>query len=187
MPNQSPSVARKTLLETDHTELRISISSLEMLSLILTAVIPLLGVILYWNFRSRYRFADKWPTLRPVYPLVGNAPIVLGKNEIERFETIRDVCISADRILKVWAGPKLLLVTSHPDLIQQILTSPVCLEKPYLYRFAGFEEGLFTAKCMWLGKGTRVCLTSIWTWLRNHRETTLVENNTFSNDTNLQC
>nr|XP_019560219.2 LOW QUALITY PROTEIN: probable cytochrome P450 313a4 [Aedes albopictus] len=118
-----------------------------MLSRFLTAVIPLLGVILYWNFRSRYRLADKWAHPAAVYPLVGgNAPIVLGKNEIERFETIRDVCISADRILKVWAGPKLLLVTSHPDLIQQILTSPVCLEKPYLYRFAGFEEGLFTAK-----------------------------------------
>lgn len=73
---------------------------------------------------------------------------MIGKNDIERFEIIRDVCVASDRIMKVWAGPKLLLVTSHPDIIHQILTSPQCLEKPFLYRFAGFEQGLFTAKCM---------------------------------------
>lgn len=121
-----------------------------MLFLILTVTVSILGAILYWNFRARYRFSDKWPTLKPVYPILGNGPVVMGKNEVDRFEIIRDVCYSAERILKIWAGPKLLLLTSHPDLIQQILTSPVCLEKPYLYHFAGFEEGLFTAKCMWL-------------------------------------
>ncbi|XP_021701726.1 probable cytochrome P450 313a4 [Aedes aegypti] len=117
-----------------------------MLFLILTVTVSILGAILYWNFRARYRFSDKWPTLKPVYPILGNGPVVMGKNEVDRFEIIRDVCYSAERILKIWAGPKLLLLTSHPDLIQQILTSPVCLEKPYLYHFAGFEEGLFTAK-----------------------------------------
>ncbi|XP_065094392.1 probable cytochrome P450 313a4 [Ochlerotatus camptorhynchus] len=118
-----------------------------MWSLILTVIISSLGAVLYWiHRRARFRFADKWPCLQPVYPLIGNAPIVFGKSDVERFEVIRDVCIASDRIMKAWVGPKLLLVTSHPDFIQQILGSAHCLEKPFLYRFAGFEQGLFTAK-----------------------------------------
>ncbi|XP_062551684.1 probable cytochrome P450 313a4 [Armigeres subalbatus] len=128
-----------------------------MWSIFLIAIIIFIGTLIFWQYRARYRFADEWPTMQPVYPIVGNAPAMMGRTVIERFELMRDVCISAERILKVWAGPKLLLVTSHPDLIQQILNSSVCLEKPYLYRFAGFEQGLFTAKYhVWKGARKRI-------------------------------
>ncbi|XP_058449263.1 cytochrome P450 4C1-like [Malaya genurostris] len=125
-----------------------------MLLLVLTIILSVLSGLLYWNHRRKYRFADKWPTMQPAYPLVGNALSMVGKTDVERFEVIKRAFRVSDRISKAWAGPKLLLITSHPDLIQQILTSQDCLEKPFLYEYAGFSEGLFTAKYpIW--KGTR--------------------------------
>ncbi|XP_058450859.1 probable cytochrome P450 313a4 [Malaya genurostris] len=117
-----------------------------MLLLILAGVVCALGGYLYWIHRKQYRFADKWPTLKPVYPLLGNTLIMVGKTNVERFEVLRHVFRSTDRIIRLWAGPRLLLATSHPDLIQQILTNPYCLEKPFFYKFVGFHDGLFTAK-----------------------------------------
>ncbi|XP_058816291.1 probable cytochrome P450 313a4 [Topomyia yanbarensis] len=117
-----------------------------MLLLVLTSAISILSGLLYWIHRRQHRFADKWPTLQPAYPLVGNALLMVGKTDVERFDVIKRAFRLSDRMSKAWAGPRLLLITSHPDLIQQILTSPDCLEKPFLYEYAGFGEGLFTAK-----------------------------------------
>lgn len=119
-----------------------------MILLFLTAIVSVLSATLYWLHRRKYRFADKWPTVEPTYPLLGNALLMIGKTDVERFRVIKRAFDVSDRIAKAWAGPRLLLITSHPDFIQQILTSQDCLEKPFLYDFAGFSEGLFTAKCM---------------------------------------
>ncbi|XP_049534134.1 cytochrome P450 4C1-like [Anopheles darlingi] len=43
----------------------------------------------------------------------------------------------------MWLGPKLVIATSHPDIMQAVLTHPECLEKPFLYDFAQVEHGLF--------------------------------------------
>ncbi|XP_055598738.1 probable cytochrome P450 313a4 [Uranotaenia lowii] len=114
--------------------------------LVLTSTVSILSAVIYWWYRVRYAFADKWPTMESTYPLVGNGPVMMGKSDTERFEIIKQTYASTDRIRKAWAGPKLLLLVTHPDLVQQLLTDPICLEKPFLYRFAGFEQGLFTAK-----------------------------------------
>ncbi|XP_038113070.1 cytochrome P450 4c21 isoform X2 [Culex quinquefasciatus] len=125
--------------------------------LLLTAVISVLSGVLYWIHRKQYKFAEKWPTVEPVFPLVGNTLKVVGKNDVERFEIVKRAFEACDRITKAWAGPKLFLLTSHPDLIQQLLNSPDCLEKPFLYKFAGFGKGLFTAKYhFWKGLRKRL-------------------------------
>ncbi|XP_058814983.1 probable cytochrome P450 313a4 [Topomyia yanbarensis] len=121
---------------------------------VLIAIIAVLCSVLYLSHRWKYAFADGLPGLKPVYPLLGNGDIMLGKSDVQRFDTMVKICSENDRLVKVWAGPKLLLFTCHPDLIQQILSSPDCLEKPFLYRFAGFEHGLFTSKYK-LWRGTR--------------------------------
>ncbi|KXJ69836.1 hypothetical protein RP20_CCG025630 [Aedes albopictus] len=117
-----------------------------MYLLVFLSAIVLLGVVWYWFYRRQFQFADKWPSVQPRYPIVGNAPIMLGKNDVERFQEIKRVFGECDRITTAWAGPKMLLITSHPDIVHQILSSPDCLERPFLYRFAGFTQGIFTAK-----------------------------------------
>ncbi|XP_055633048.1 uncharacterized protein LOC129773462 [Toxorhynchites rutilus septentrionalis] len=117
-----------------------------MFASVLAVIIATLCAILYWIHKIRHRFASKWPSLEPCYPLIGNAAIILGKDDMAKFKLIEKVFTDTETIKKVWAGPKLFLITSHPDVIQKILTSPVCLDKPFLYRFAGYEQGLFTAR-----------------------------------------
>lgn len=102
---------------------------------------------LYINFKRRYVFASEWPNLEPRYPVIGNANIMIGKNDLQRFENIVNVFQRSERLVKVWNGPVMILFINHPDLVQQILSSPACLEKPFLYGFAGFKTGIFTAKC----------------------------------------
>ncbi|XP_055546071.1 cytochrome P450 4c21-like [Wyeomyia smithii] len=114
--------------------------------IVLLFIIVVLCSVLYLNHRRRYKFADSLPGLKPVYPILGNGDIMLGKSDVQRFDTMVKICRNNDRLVKVWAGPRLLLFTCHPDLIQQILSNPDCSEKPFLYKFAGFEQGLFTAK-----------------------------------------
>lgn len=117
-----------------------------MLSLIiLVAIVVVGGIRLYRDHRKRYAFADAFPGLRPLYPLVGNGDI-MWKSDVAKFDTMVRIFSENDRVVKVWAGPKLLLFTAHPDLVQQLLSSDKCLEKPFLYAFAGFETGLFTSK-----------------------------------------
>lgn len=101
----------------------------------------------YINFKRRYDFASELPNLEPLYPLIGNANIMIGTNDLQRFENLVNVFQRSERLLKVWNGPFMLLFINHPDLVQQILCSSACLEKPFLYGFAGFKTGIFTAKC----------------------------------------
>ncbi|EAT42802.2 AAEL005700-PA [Aedes aegypti] len=115
----------------------------------LLAVTVIVGLITIWlllSQRRRYRFADSLPQLKPWFPVVGNGALMFGKSDVDRFDVLVKIFRDYDRMVRVWAGPKMLLFTSHPDLVQQLLTSPACLEKPFLYSFAGFEQGLFTSK-----------------------------------------
>lgn len=115
--------------------------------LVLIVAVIVLCCALYTSHRRKYKFAASFPGLKPVYPLLGNGNIILGKSDIQRFENLVKVFSEHDRMVKVWSGPQLLLFVSHPDLVQQLLSSSDCLEKPFLYGFAGFEQGLFTSKC----------------------------------------
>ncbi|EAT42800.1 AAEL005695-PA [Aedes aegypti] len=117
-----------------------------MYLLVFFGTIATLGTLWYWTYRWQFKFADKWPSVRPRYAIVGNALIMLWKNDVQRFQEIKRVFSECDRILTAWAGPKMFLITSHPDIVHQILSSPDCLERPFLYRFAGFTQGIFTAK-----------------------------------------
>lgn len=51
-------------------------------------------------------------------------------------------------ILKVWFGPKMLLLIHKPELIQKVLMSSSCLEKwNFFYGLMERDYGLIAAKC----------------------------------------
>ncbi|XP_038106751.1 cytochrome P450 4c21 [Culex quinquefasciatus] len=124
--------------------------------LLLLLLMTFLGV-LFRNHRRKYSFAKLWPEMEPVYPLIGNGTIMLGKSDPDRFDMLLEVFSRSDRLIKLWAGPKLVLCTSHPDLIRQLLNNEHCLEKPFLYDFVGYYRGLFAAKYhLWHGLRKRI-------------------------------
>lgn len=50
-------------------------------------------------------------------------------------------------MIKLWLGPGILWIfVNDPRLIQKILLSPVCLEKPFFYKFLRLDSGLISAR-----------------------------------------
>lgn len=51
-------------------------------------------------------------------------------------------------MIKLWLGPAILwILVNDPKSIQKVLLSPVCLEKPFFYKFLRLDSGLISAKC----------------------------------------
>lgn len=51
-------------------------------------------------------------------------------------------------MIKLWLGPAILwILVNDPKTIQKVLLSPVCLEKPFFYKFLRLDSGLISAKC----------------------------------------
>ena len=69
--------------------------------------------------------------------------IVLG-----RFNLLHEMCLKYPNTLKLWLGPTMLWVlVNEPRYIQKILLSPICLEKPFFYKFLRLDSGLISSKC----------------------------------------
>lgn len=71
---------------------------------------------------------------------------VFRKDDIQRFGSVVGMFRNSDRLFRISYGPVKLLGTCHPDVIQQILTNPGCVERPFFYRFTGLEQGLLSAR-----------------------------------------
>lgn len=55
------------------------------------------------------------------------------------------MCSGDGQPRKVWFGPILGLVVTHPDDLEVVFNSRDCQDKPYLYKFFKADNGLFTA------------------------------------------
>jgi cytochrome P450 family 4 len=65
-----------------------------------------------------------------------------------RLEMLHMLCSEYKTYTKLWLGPAIMwLLVSDPRSIQKILLSPLCLEKPFFYKFLRLENGLISAKC----------------------------------------
>lgn len=61
---------------------------------------------------------------------------------------LHDLCLEHNKYIKLWLGPAILwILINDPRLIQKVLLSPFCLEKPFFYKFLRLENGLISAKC----------------------------------------
>lgn len=66
-----------------------------------------------------------------------------------RLEMLHQLCLEQKTYTKLWLGPAIMwMIVNDPKTIQKILLSPVCLEKPFFYKFLRLENGLISAKCM---------------------------------------
>lgn len=61
---------------------------------------------------------------------------------------LHELCLEHKNYIKLWLGPAILwILVNEPRSIQKILMSPLCLEKPFFYKFLRLENGLISAKC----------------------------------------
>lgn len=73
-----------------------------------------------------------------------------------RFKLLHELCLKYSEMIKLWLGPAILwILVNDPKMIQKVLLSPVCLEKPFFYKFLRLDSGLISAKCK---------LYSVWNW-----------------------
>jgi cytochrome P450 family 4 len=108
----------------------------------------------------------------PSFGLLGHAPYFLGKDEegstwyfysssimkleyngrylanLGRLKMLHQLCSEYKSYTKLWLGPAIMwILINDPRSIQKILLSPLCLEKPFFYKFLRLENGLISAKC----------------------------------------
>ncbi|XP_046467884.2 cytochrome P450 4C1-like isoform X1 [Neodiprion pinetum] len=92
----------------------------------------------------------------PTIPIVGNAHHFIGNNG-EIVQKLIDLSDSYPSPYRIWLGPELLIMVSHPEDVKKIVGSDKTIEKSPLYRF--FRP--------WLGNGLFTAPTAIW---RIHRK-----------------
>ncbi|XP_053667423.1 cytochrome P450 4C1-like [Anopheles marshallii] len=91
----------------------------------------------------RHSFAKHLPTMQPYYPIIGNGHLFMDKSRVKLFYALMQPFQEFSGWFKMWLGPKLVLCTSNPDIVNAVLTHPECLEKPFLYDFVKLEHGIF--------------------------------------------
>uniref|UniRef100_A0A182FAN8 Uncharacterized protein n=1 Tax=Anopheles albimanus TaxID=7167 RepID=A0A182FAN8_ANOAL len=109
------------------------------LILVLALVVWLVNVLL----QNSFRFGTHLPRMEPYYPIIGNGLVFFGKSGNEMFDAFIKPFAEFEGWFQMWLGPKLVVSTSHPDIMQAVLMHPDCLEKPFIYDFAKLEHGLF--------------------------------------------
>uniref|UniRef100_A0A6E8VZK4 Cytochrome P450 n=1 Tax=Anopheles coluzzii TaxID=1518534 RepID=A0A6E8VZK4_ANOCL len=105
-------------------------------------VLAALGLWQVWIVQ-RHRFASHLPVVQPYYPIIGNAQLFIGKSSVDLFNQILQQFRQYDGWFKAWLGPKLVLATSHPDIMNAVLSHPDCLKKPFFYDFVKLEHAIF--------------------------------------------
>lgn len=137
-------------------------------------------VILFFSFmifrckrRKLYEFAAKVKTLK-FYPILGVAPKFMFRSSTglcldlvpfviqwlskmhlfnrfpEIFKQLNALSRTSDPLAGFWFGPTMVLKVSDPDVLQIVLHSPDCLDKPYIYKFLKCGKGIFPSTGMYV-------------------------------------
>uniref|UniRef100_A0A182NMT0 Cytochrome P450 n=1 Tax=Anopheles dirus TaxID=7168 RepID=A0A182NMT0_9DIPT len=104
-----------------------------------------------------HRFARHMPNMQSYYPLIGNGHLFMGKSSVKLFSVLIEPFKQFGGWFKIWLGPKLVLCTSHPEIMNAVLSHPACLEKPFFYDFVKLEHGIFAGHC----NDYRVCASNM--------------------------
>ncbi|XP_035894960.1 cytochrome P450 4C1-like [Anopheles stephensi] len=121
--------------------------------MIVLVFIGVFAIVYYINFRrSRkrlYELAERIPGPFD-YPLIGSILLTLGKDPLELVAHLMELMHQLPSPMRAWLGPFLLVVIDRPEMVQDILNSPDCLQKPFMYDFFRLNKGLFGAPAaMW--------------------------------------
>ncbi|XP_062563666.1 cytochrome P450 4C1-like [Armigeres subalbatus] len=112
-----------------------------------------LSIAIIWSIVQKNSFSKNIDVLQPWYPIVGNMFMLIGKDDLQKFEIIYRECSRADKLFRFYMGPKPMICTGHPDMAKQILTDANCFDKPYLYDFLMLKNGVFASKThIWKGQ-----------------------------------
>ncbi|KFB53108.1 AGAP002138-PA-like protein [Anopheles sinensis] len=116
--------------------------------MIVLVFIVVFALAYYVNFRrSRkrlYELAKQIPGPFD-YPLIGSILITLGKNPLQLVSHLMELMHHLPSPMRAWLGPYLLVVIDQPAMVQDVLSSPDCVQKPFMYDFFRISKGLFGA------------------------------------------
>ncbi|XP_049285209.1 probable cytochrome P450 313a1 [Anopheles funestus] len=116
--------------------------------MILLVFISVFAIVYYINFRrSRkrlYELAKQIPGPFD-YPLIGSLLETIGKDPLELIAHFMELMHHIPSPMRAWLGPYLIVIVAEPAMVQDILRSPDCVQKPDQYHFFRLSKGLFGA------------------------------------------
>ncbi|XP_001866351.2 probable cytochrome P450 313a4 [Culex quinquefasciatus] len=118
-----------------------------MLTVLLVAMGILVCTWYYFFRRSRrrlYELAAKIPGPFD-WPLIGSIHIGIGRGPTTILPYFLQFLHVVPTPMRAWFGPLLIVVIDNPEHLAVILNSQDCVKRSYVYRFLGFEKGLFNA------------------------------------------
>ncbi|CAO1410999.1 unnamed protein product [Diamesa serratosioi] len=112
----------------------------------LVSVLLVFAIQYHFDRKKFFKFAENIPEKKP-FGVLGHGPYLLGKNDGQKFKWLHDTCLEFNSLLKLRLGPAMIwIIVNEPRLIQKVLLSPNCLEKPFFYKFLRLDNGLISAK-----------------------------------------
>lgn len=112
--------------------------------LIVTLIVSLILYTLITMYRTNEYVKDV-----PFIPFAIMKQFVMAnRTPIETFNMLELMFRFHNGLSKFWIGTKLAIVCNDPVDTKLILMSKNCLEKPYMYRFVGGGDGIFSSHGM---------------------------------------
>ncbi|XP_053671746.1 cytochrome P450 4C1-like [Anopheles nili] len=116
-----------------------------MIVLVFVGVFALVYYISFRRSRKRlYELAERMPGPFD-YPLIGSILLTIGKDPLELVSHLMQLMHHLPSPMRAWLGPFLLIVIDRPEMVQDILSSQDCVQKPFMYDFFRLGKGLFGA------------------------------------------
>ncbi|CAO1429914.1 unnamed protein product [Diamesa serratosioi] len=84
------------------------------------------------------------PTVQEYLPIIGHGHKLIGLSAEELFTLLSRFSVNFPILSKAWVFNVLVVFVNDPTLIQKVLTSDVCLERPeFISKFMSLDNGLF--------------------------------------------
>lgn len=119
-----------------------------MISLLLFVFLVTTIVVKYFVHMKRMEGYVKHLNIKgTVLPFIGNAHVLVGKSDVQLFKEVMEYTREAGTPSKAYVGPLLFVTLDKPEDMKTILTSPHCLDKPYVYDYMPNTNGILNARC----------------------------------------
>lgn len=120
-------------------------------------VVAILVFLVTWAFVKyiieMYRnesYVKKLQCKQPFIPFFGNVLSITGMTPTEIFNEFVRFATQNETPLKMYFGPKLIVILDKPEDLKAVLLSQHCFDKPYVYGFYPCPHGISTEQCKFL-------------------------------------